>query len=792
MAQAQEVFLFQPTSITGCQLWLDAADQSSMSLTGSVVNTWNDKSGSGITYISSNSPTLISNALNGNSVMNFVGSSSQYFYGGVASSCDLIHTHFFVYFNSVQSIGQTLFGSSNQGNIVQEGGGACYGDAAGFTDGAVYKFQTGGAYRLLSVLVSSPNTYPTTNGTVYFNGTQIALVNNSGGYNFASKPTNLLIGSGNTKYTGTMAEGIVYAGLLTTSQRQQIEGYLAWKWGLQGNLPSNHPFKNYRPLANTPIPTQVPNMPIVTQTTQAFAPTQISGCQLWLDATDPIGNGIPPSNGAGLSIWKDKSTNGLSGTAVSSPTYQTNVQNGLPVIRFNGTNQYINFGNVLNLGTNGLTVFMVTKYAINPGNQVGMVGKASYRGNFGRWAMVYDTVAGGPNGVGVDFFMEDGFSSLAGMVFNPATQFNIFTGFNNRTSVNQIYANGTLGNQQPFTGTASNMTNTDPLYVASYPNGTGTGPQTGMFMNGDIGEVLVYFSALSTLERQQVEGYLAWKWGLTANLPVGHPYKRNPIAPFSYRATSFVGGLNIWQPTQISGCQLWLDGADPNGTGILPANSASISTWADKSGNSRNATQATANLQPSFNSSLKSITFNGSRYLNMTNAFTMLGSGGVMTTFVVEKRGSSNNTQFWLAGGGSSGNNGVFFGYNTSTVVRYTFVNVNDLDYTVGAWANPDPVRLWSAGFSSSLRDMYLNATEVASQSYTAGGIASWNTPVIGYIPLASINTYYTGEIYEMLFYNSYLSRAQRQTVEGYLAWKWGLQGSLPANHPYKRWPPSP
>ena len=25
--------------------------------------------------------------------------------------------------------------------------------------------------------------------------------------------------------------------------------------------------------------------------------------------------------------------------------------------------------------------------------------------------------------------------------------------------------------------------------------------------------------------RQLIEGYLAWKWGLQASLPVGHPYK---------------------------------------------------------------------------------------------------------------------------------------------------------------------------------------------------------------------------------------------------------------------------
>ena len=43
-------------------------------------------------------------------------------------------------------------------------------------------------------------------------------------------------------------------------------------------------------------------------------------------------------------------------------------------------------------------------------------------------------------------------------------------------------------------------------------------------------------------------------------------------------------------PTSITGCRLWLDGADPAGTRVLPANASSLSTWVDKSGNGFNAT----------------------------------------------------------------------------------------------------------------------------------------------------------------------------------------------------------
>jgi hypothetical protein len=45
------------------------------------------------------------------------------------------------------------------------------------------------------------------------------------------------------KWVGTIYEIVVYHSAPTTAQRQQVEGYLATKWGLQGSLPSTHPYK---------------------------------------------------------------------------------------------------------------------------------------------------------------------------------------------------------------------------------------------------------------------------------------------------------------------------------------------------------------------------------------------------------------------------------------------------------------------------------------------------------------------------------------------------------------------
>ena len=47
------------------------------------------------------------------------------------------------------------------------------------------------------------------------------------------------------------------------------------------------------------------------------------------------------------------------------------------------------------------------------------------------------------------------------------------------------------------------------------------------FFNGQIFEVLLFQSELSLCEMEEIEGYLAHKWGLQAYVISNHPYKNN-------------------------------------------------------------------------------------------------------------------------------------------------------------------------------------------------------------------------------------------------------------------------
>ena len=71
----------------------------------------------------------------------------------------------------------------------------------------------------------------------------------------------------------------------------------------------------------------------------------------------------------------------------------------------------------------------------------------------------------------------------------------------------------------------------------------------------------------------------------------------------------------------------------------------------------------------------------------------------------------------------------------------------------------------------------------------TASAFTAGTTTYLG-TDYYSASYYYIGYEMEVIFYNSLLTLSQRQQVEGYLAWKWGLASSLPTTHPFKKFAP--
>jgi hypothetical protein len=240
-----------------------------------------------------------------------------------------------------------------------------------------------------------------------------------------------------------------------------------------------------------------------------------------------------------------------------------------------------------------------------------------------------------------------------------------------------------------------------------------------------------------------------------------------------------------WTPAQIT-TSLWLDAADVS-TIIL--NGSTVSQWNDKSGNSRNVSQANASLQPLYTlnglNSLNIANFDGSNdVLNgiaMSNFFSPTSYSafvvGRARTIVTDDVNGYPNEAFYGDAGGyvamylrSSNLIGAYNwdGTNKVATTAYT-ANTFVIGYAELSGSN---IRIRTNGGSETITAT--SATQVLTGTIQIG--RNWNSDVYCL----------DGEIAEVIFTNAALSNTNRQLIEGYLAHKWGMQANLPNDHPYK------
>jgi len=97
-----------------------------------------------------------------------------------------------------------------------------------------------------------------------------------------------------------------------------------------------------------------------------------------------------------------------------------------------------------------------------------------------------------------------------------------------------FYVNGSSGGS--YTLTYNIRQNDTTTNYIGYSNDSGTA------FNGNMSEILIYQNdCLANADRQNVEGYLAWKYNLQSNLPPSHPYYSS--SP-NISAPLFVGKTN--------------------------------------------------------------------------------------------------------------------------------------------------------------------------------------------------------------------------------------------------------
>lgn len=247
--------------------------------------------------------------------------------------------------------------------------------------------------------------------------------------------------------------------------------------------------------------------------------------------------------------------------------------------------------------------------------------------------------------------------------------------------------------------------------------------------------------------------------------------------PFSFgfgKGTAALGSNKFWSPKHLS-LSVWLDAQD---AASVVLTSGVVSQWNDKSGNNRHATQSTAANRPTHNTStVKSshIVFDGAN-----DSLNIASWGNVNQPFTrVMVFNPVAVTQYrWLMQsyppGAGTDQGDAFY---TTTGIR-TLAGAHGTD--VPCVQNTSYIRIAQVNGSSS--NVYTNGTAIGTHNV---GANVQNGLAIGWDG-SSTSACSNVKFFEILIIPDILSDSDRQKLEGYLAWKWDLQSSLPANHPYK------
>lgn len=470
---------------------------------------------------------------------------------------------------------------------------------------------------------------------------------------------------------------------------------------------------------------------------------------MWLDASDSDTITLVSGN---VSQWDDKSGNNrdfTQGTAGNRPTLQTAGINGLDTIAFDGSNDALARAVESWAYDYPINVFVLFKAGAFTSSYNGLLGfySASDASTAGYGVFIKsngksaiyatDTSDGQPNydGTGALTYSVD-----TGYIFGATI----------RNDAIVSYGNGSADGSS--SGTWTLRTN-----VGSGDVTVGSDPRFSRFTDWEIAEIaIVTGGAISVQNRQRMEGYLAWKWGLEASLPAGHPYEN--AAP-----TVATPGTGIVTDDLI----LELDAANSSsypGTGA---------TWFDLAGDSYDASLTVA---PTYSSDDDGyFAFTEGDYLTLTNlvpikSLTELSWHAVVWVDDVATPGDPGKGTFWSSGNGTDTDilfscyrGDLFFQINNGADGSATI----DLP-AVDTWMDLQLVFNGAGSTNADRLKLYINGTQVtlsfAGYTVPASTTSSNGTACnIGRYSLSGSDTelQLDGRIAYTAFYNRALSGSE-------------------------------
>ena len=546
-----------------------------------------------------------------------------------------------------------------------------------------------------------------------------------------------------------------------------------------------------------------------------FTPASISGLALWLDASDAT---TITHVGGSASQWRDKSglaNHASQATGTKQPITGTRTLNGLNVVDFDGSDDFMTLG-VANLGgtrlfadaTDEFTVFAVTDYDGLGGYPIAKRDGSNFQfgilrgsaGNAELIAVVRGTQVSQANG------LSGTVRALQGVRWDG--------------SAANLYLN--LSAAVPLTVGGSSELPSETILI-----GARTSASPTFFLEGGAAEIVVYDRDLNDTEVGQIRTYLVNKWsvlsppvntvapaisgtpqvgqtltsttGSWTGLPTityAYQWRRDGSAISGATASTYVvvtgdigaaidclvtatngdgsasqdsnnltGAAAGFDPASISGLVLWLDASD---TSTITHVGGSVSQWSDKSGNGNHATQASGALQPQTGVN----TLNGRNVVNFNSQY------------LEQLNIDCNDATFFIVGRattlGSTVYDRPFIGHRRNVVRDQHFtVNARGLgiydntQYAVTVTGDTN-WHLYQANAATALKQFFRDGTSLGSRV----GTIVWNDIGIAIgkeMPVPTVTTNpLIGDIAEIAIYQRILSSDEKLELETYYKSKWG------------------
>ena len=262
-----------------------------------------------------------------------------------------------------------------------------------------------------------------------------------------------------------------------------------------------------------------PTLPAIPQT--------ISGLQLWLDAADPAtlfdattGGSLVAADG-GVGRWADKSGNGRHATQATSanrPARKTAVQGGRDVLRFDGSNDFLESTDFLDLTAGqAMTIIAVVKRSATNSTHAILTKYAQTNAADDNTADGWGLRLESTNRL-IFFGGTDAGAGNTVRLADSTVDASAFTVLSVKVSAGAI-SGATLYRNSSTIPSSATASGAETLESTAFPVLIGALMYTNnvpvQFLNGDIAEIIIYNAALSDTDRSAVESYLMSKWAIS-------------------------------------------------------------------------------------------------------------------------------------------------------------------------------------------------------------------------------------------------------------------------------------